>query len=412
MKMTGGNEQRAPVLEVQHLTKRFARRLRTSLRYGMIDTWRDLTGRQPRTGLGRDEFWAVEDVSFSLRAGESLGLLGANGAGKSTLLKMIAGLMKPDRGAIDVRGRVGALIELGAGMHPLLTGRENIRVNAAILGLSQREIDARMDEIIAFADLGEFIDASVHGYSSGMRVRLGFAVAAHVGPDLLLVDEVLAVGDVSFRMKCFKRIQELIDGGCSIVLVSHNVVDIARVCQRGLVLDKGHGSLQDTPEKAIALYQELAAHETEALPTQAKAWIDSVRLLTPEGRADGELETGDDLVMEVALAARELVRNVRLIVHIHSAALGILGAFGSPSSGVSWDVHDQVRVRVIVPRLPLLVGAYSVTVSLYGPATHEFLHDRRHVVSFRVTGPPVDGFGFGYCHTVAFEHRWETLEAE
>lgn len=402
----------APVLEVCNVSKRFARRLQTSLRYGVIDALRDMCGLATRQGLGHEEFWALNDVSFTVRRGESIGLLGANGAGKSTLLKIIAGLIKPDRGHVTVRGRVGALIELGAGMHPLLSGRENIRVNAAVLGLSQRELASKLDEIIAFADLGEFIDAPVQSYSSGMRVRLGFAVAAHLEPDLLLVDEVLAVGDVSFRMKCFQRIEKLMSAGTSLILVSHSVIDIARVCSRTLVLKCGRGSIAPSVEAGIALYQELGSAAASTRTANQEIWLESATLLPVTGRPPGTLFTGDQLSFDVHILSRVPRNNLRLIVHLYSSSIGMLGSFASPADGIVWSLQRNATIRVSLPELPLLVGAYSLSISLYGEGRQEYLDELSHAIRFQIAGPPIDGFGFGPCHTFAFAHKWETLECD
>jgi len=192
------------LIRVENVSKKFCRSLKKSLWYGMRDLSKEVLGRR-HGGDGElrpDEFWSVNDVSFELKRGECLGLIGPNGAGKSTLLKMLNGLIKPDQGRIEMRGRVGALIELGAGFNPILSGRENIYVNGSVLGLAKEEIDQKLDEIIEFSELDEFIDSPVQNYSSGMKVRLGFAVAAHMKPDILLIDEVLAVGDIGFRTKC------------------------------------------------------------------------------------------------------------------------------------------------------------------------------------------------------------------
>jgi lipopolysaccharide transport system ATP-binding protein len=184
------------------------------------------------------EFWAVKDISFELRRGECLGLIGHNGAGKSTLLKMLNGLINPDSGKITIKGRVGALIELGAGFSPILSGRENIYNNGAILGFTKKEIDAKLEEIIAFAELEEFIDMPVQNYSSGMKVRLGFAVAAQMEPDVLIIDEVLAVGDLAFRMKCYNKIMELLSS-TAIIFVSHSMPQISKITTICLLLKKG-----------------------------------------------------------------------------------------------------------------------------------------------------------------------------
>ena len=231
----------APVVQVEQVSKKFCRRLRYSLWYGLTDLAAELTGSNGKDELQlrQAEFLAVDDVSFEIRAGECIGLIGHNGAGKSTLLKMLNGLIRPDKGRITMRGRVGALIELGAGFSPVLTGRENIYINGAVLGFSKQEIDAKFDEIVDFAELHDAIDAPVQTYSSGMYVRLGFAVAAQLNPDIFLIDEILAVGDVAFRMKCFKHLLDSKRAGRTIVVVSHNMIDINRVCDGVVVMERG-----------------------------------------------------------------------------------------------------------------------------------------------------------------------------
>ena len=189
------------------------------------------TNRSQSSALRPGEFWAVSDVSFELKRGECLGLIGDNGAGKTTLLKMLNGLIKPDQGRIEMRGRVGALIALGAGFNPILTGRENIYVNGSVLGLTKKEIDAKFDEIVDFSGMEEFIDTPVQSYSSGMQVRLGFAVATAIEPNILLIDEVLAVGDMAFRIKCYNRIGRL-QKNAATILVTHDMSYLSTVCNR------------------------------------------------------------------------------------------------------------------------------------------------------------------------------------
>lgn len=239
------------LIKVDNVSKKFCRSLKKSLWYGMQDLGRELAGR-PHGGDGQlrpDEFWAVKDVSFEVKRGECLGLIGRNGAGKTTLLKMLNGLIKPDAGRIEMRGRVGALIALGAGFNPILTGRENIYVNASVLGLKKSEIDAKFEEIVEFAELGDFIESPVQSYSSGMVVRLGFAIAAKTEPEVLLLDEVLAVGDARFQVKCINRIRELQRSGVATILVSHNMTDIMRYTDTGIYLQdariKAGGTIRD-----------------------------------------------------------------------------------------------------------------------------------------------------------------------
>jgi lipopolysaccharide transport system ATP-binding protein len=215
-------------ISVENVSKKFSKSLRRSMLYGLSDLSRNMLGlRSHSERLREDEFWAVDDVSFEIKRGETVGLIGPNGSGKTSLLKMINGIFWPDRGRIQLRGRVGALIAVGAGFHPLLTGRENIYINGAILGMSKADIERNYDAIVDFADIGDFLDTPVKHYSSGMFVRLGFAVAVHSEPDILLVDEILAVGDRGFQTKCFKKMGELRQKGTTFVVVSHNVHIIA-----------------------------------------------------------------------------------------------------------------------------------------------------------------------------------------
>jgi lipopolysaccharide transport system ATP-binding protein len=224
--------------------------------YGMEDISRDLL-HLPNTSdkLRRDEFWAVDKVSFKVKRGECLGIIGRNGAGKSTLLKMLNGIIQPDKGKITIKGKVGALIEVGAGFHPMLTGRENVYVNGAILGMSKREIDKKFDEIVAFAELEEFIDMPVKHYSSGMYVRLGFAIATQIQPDILILDEVLAVGDVGFRQKCLARMS-LLMSNTAVVFVSHETSIIQRICTRGILLKNGNLQIDDIVDNVLNSYNE------------------------------------------------------------------------------------------------------------------------------------------------------------
>lgn len=201
------------------------------------------------------EFWALKDVSFSLKRGETLGIIGPNGAGKSTILKILAGVTKPTKGKVMVKGKVAPLIELGAGFHPELTGRENIYLNGSILGLRKAEIDKKFKNIVDFAELWDFIETPIKYYSSGMHMRLGFSVAISIEPEILLIDEILAVGDATFQKKCIQKMDEFKKKGVTIVFVSHNLGAIKDFCQRVIWLDKGRIKEEGGPEKVIAVYQ-------------------------------------------------------------------------------------------------------------------------------------------------------------
>lgn len=244
------------MLRVENLSKKFCRSLMRSLWYGVKDLASELLLRgEERTDLRRHEFWALKGVSFELHQGETLGLIGANGAGKSTLLKLINGLIKPDTGSISIRGRVGALISLGVGFNPVLTGRENIYVNAAVLGLRRKEIDRLLNEIIDFAEIGDFINSPVRIYSAGMKVRLGFSVASHMNPDILLIDEILAVGDSSFRERSYARLIDYKKRGGSVIFVSHNPLAVEAVSDRVMLLDHGHVVEIGEPFEVIQRYE-------------------------------------------------------------------------------------------------------------------------------------------------------------
>lgn len=248
------------LIKVENVSKKFCRSLKRSLWYGMQDIGAELLGRshQVQNGLPTlrpDEFWAVQDINFELKRGDCLGLIGRNGAGKSTLLKMLNGLLKPDTGRIEMRGRIGALIELGTGFNPILTGRENVYVNGSVLGFSKKEIDRKFEAIVEFAEIGDFIDMPVKNYSSGMKVRLGFAVAAQMDPDVLLVDEVLAVGDVGFKIKCYNEIYTLM-GKAAVIFVSHSMPQVGKICSKGMLMDQGRRGLfsHNVPEVIQAYY--------------------------------------------------------------------------------------------------------------------------------------------------------------
>lgn len=246
------------LLTVDSVSKKFCRSLKKSLWYGVKDLFAELKGdRGDLLTLRADEFWAVDKVSFELHEGETLGLIGPNGAGKSTLLRVVNGLLKPDHGSITIRGRMQALIALGAGFNPVLTGRENIYVNASVLGIPKSEVDKRFDEIVDFAGIPEFIDAPVQTYSSGMNVRLGFAVASHLEPDILLVDEVLAVGDEGFQTKCLNKIGDLKHNGTALVLVSHNMHTVSTYSDRILLKTSSGHQIYDEVSEGVRAYKNM-----------------------------------------------------------------------------------------------------------------------------------------------------------
>lgn len=245
------------VLSVRGVSKKFCRDLKKSLFYGVKDIAGDLTGLRTKSDrLRAKEFWALDCVSLQLRRGEALGLVGKNGSGKSTLLRIIAGLIRPDLGTVETKGRVAPLIALGAGFNPILTGRENIYANMAILGLSKPEIDERFDDVVEFAEVGDAIDSPVQTYSSGMAARLGFASAIHTEPDIILIDEVLAVGDIKFKTKCYNKLHELRQNQTSFIMVSHSSHSIATVCESAVYLQQGKTILTGDTLSVLNKYED------------------------------------------------------------------------------------------------------------------------------------------------------------
>jgi lipopolysaccharide transport system ATP-binding protein len=245
-------------LSFDHVWKKFKKGEKyDSLRELIPAMAKGLFSRNNKDELGKREFWALKDVSFEVKKGEALGIIGPNGAGKSTILKLFSGILKPNKGNIRVNGRLSALIEIGAGFHLDLTGKENIYLNGSILGMKKKEIDKKIDEIIEFSGISDFIDTPVKRYSSGMHARLGFSIAAHVEPEILLVDEVLSVGDAGFQAKCLKKMDEVMKGGTTIVFISHMVTQVARLCSIVLVLSQGEIKHYGDSDTAVKVYYDL-----------------------------------------------------------------------------------------------------------------------------------------------------------
>lgn len=259
------NESATPIVQVSNVSKKFCYDLKRSLWYGVKDIGKELMLRgknEQKVSLRNKEFWALQNISFELRQGESLAIIGANGAGKSTLLKLLYGLIKPDSGEIHIRGNIGAMIELGVGFDPVLSGRENIYIRAAILGLSRNKVTELLDQIVEFAELEKFIDSPVQYYSSGMVARLSFAVSAHLNPNLLLVDEILAVGDLDFQRKCTNHMLKYLASGGSIILVSHDLNHIQSTCKRGILLENGRLNFEGTAVEALNKYFQNQVNKT------------------------------------------------------------------------------------------------------------------------------------------------------
>ena len=296
--------------------KKFCKSLKNSMLYGALDILRSALGTIPDSSILRqDEFWAIEDINFELKRGESFGIIGPNGSGKTTLLKLLNGIFMPDKGKITIDGRMGALIQVGAGFHPMLSGRENIYINGAILGLSKNEIDKNFDSIVDFADIGDFLDSPVKFYSSGMYVRLGFAIAIHCRPDILLIDEILAVGDLKFQTKCLKFITaNILKNGCTVVFVSHNRYAIEDVCERALYIKKGKMIKMGRTTEVIGQY--LADIKTEEIASGVKLsssfnleGIIKIDFLDKEGVLKNQFKSGEQVRIRFYYSFKQRINN-------------------------------------------------------------------------------------------------------
>jgi lipopolysaccharide transport system ATP-binding protein len=365
------------LIRVEGVSKKFCRSLKKSLWYGMQDLGNEIRGRRHGGNgvLRPDEFWAVQDVSFELKRGECLGLLGRNGAGKTTLLRMLNGLIKPDAGRIEMRGRIGAMIALGAGFKPILTGRENIYVNAAVLGLAKHEVDKLIDEIIAFAEIDEFIDMPVQSYSSGMSVRLGFAVASTLVPDILILDEVLAVGDVGFRTKCFNRIYDLA-GRTAVILVSHSMPNVARIATRASVMSAGQTVFSGEVSKAIDIYESaFSSCEAQALRLLPGVTLGHVHINGSEGEREIEFESGAALIVSVGLQFPPHFEKLEVLLNFYTPDGALISQVSSDQCGTQLFLSrkQSALITIEIPALTLGSGKKMLSIYIRDDATNTIL---------------------------------------
>jgi lipopolysaccharide transport system ATP-binding protein len=365
----------------------------------------------------REEFWALRDVSFTVAHGETVGIIGPNGAGKSTVLKLIARIIEPTSGGIEVNGRVGALLELGAGFHPDLSGRENIYLNGSILGLSRAEIDQKLDAIIAFAELERFIDMPVRHYSSGMYVRLGFSVAVHTDPEILLVDEVLAVGDAAFQRKCLGKITKLQREGVTVMFISHSADTVRALCSRTIWLDEGEMVADGSTESVVARYLDHSWSTQEAITGpesdgerrwgNGKVRITQVRVLDEAGEEKRRFRVGDPLIVEMRYKADERVSKPVFGLAIHRGdGLHITGPNTQYSGEEILCIEGVGVVRYRIPSLPLLEGLYFVSVAVHNPEDTEMYDYHDRLRSFRVVGSTPRCYG---VTLVRGEWSWNTI---
>jgi ABC-type polysaccharide/polyol phosphate transport system ATPase subunit len=337
-----------------------------------------LRGRRARY----EEFWALKGIEFEVPVGSTFGVIGSNGSGKSTLLKCLTGILYPEKGRVTIEGRVSALLELGAGFHPELSGRENVYLNGAILGLTKKEINARFDDIVEFSGLPDFIDTPVKNYSSGMFVRLGFAVAAHVEPDVLLIDEVLSVGDESFQRKCAQKIEQFRRDGRTIVFVSHGLSQVEQICETVAWIDKGDLKMVGPAGEVISAYSGQSHNAVRVEGELGARWgsgeaeITSVKLLGADGQPLDVLTTHDPLTIAIDFRTfrplQDIVVNMRIDTMNGHAVWGTSTRRCSKSIGL---VDGEAHAVMTMPHFPILEGTYELTLAV---TDHTEMHPFDH----------------------------------
>ncbi len=347
-------------------------------------------GRQIVSGDHTEEFWALRDVSFDIDPGDVIGIIGSNGAGKSTLLKILSRITEPTRGRICLNGRVASLLEVGTGFHPELSGRENIFLNGAVLGMNRREILKKFDEIVAFAEVEKFLDTPVKRYSSGMYVRLAFAVAAHLEPEILVVDEVLAVGDINFQKKCLGKMSDVSKGGRTVLFVSHNMAAVRSLCPRGVVLEKGHVAFEGPVIEAIEHYSNHSVAEVCSKWTRNDSPTQSpIRIHQIESRLSGKqpcIKLHCDIAIECSQSCSRYFMAADIFHQSHSPIAQALPETECFIEGTP-GIHD-VHLEIDLP--PLIPGIYSVDFWA-GPHYKTGYDYVKKTISFEITESPIAG---------------------
>ncbi len=375
------------LIKVENLSKKFCKDLKTSLWYGVKDLAANVLGKQEEGKLRAKEFWAVKDINFTLRRGECLGLIGHNGAGKSTLLKMLNGLINPDEGKITIKGKVGALIELGAGFNPILTGRENIYNNGAILGFTKAEIDSKVEEIIDFSEIREFIDMPVQNYSSGMKVRLGFAVAAQMEPDVLLIDEVLAVGDLGFVLKCFKTIDRILPH-TAVIFVSHSMPMVSRICNKIILMENGVAKFNgDDVSKAIDLYyKRFTNNESNIVFDDGSLELLEVKMVDAITNNEiQEIHWGEDLKFYFRFKKKRIIKQPKFTVIFFDKEQRPIASLNKNDDILNLSVTDnEISFYIQHEKIELSKGVYSIRIVVSKNRNNEPVLTVSDILTFQV----------------------------
>ena len=370
-----------------------------------------LAGR--RSAAEESIFWAVRDVDFSIHRGEAVGIVGPNGAGKSTVLKLLAGILRADAGRVVVNGRLAALIEVGAGFHGDLTGRENVFLNGAIMGMTREEIRSKLDAVVDFAGIDQFLDTPVKRYSSGMYARLGFSIAAHIDPEILLVDEVLSVGDAVFRLRCLERMRELVRTGTTLVFVTHNLDQMQAICGRAVVLEKGRSAFQGASKDAVAHYMDAMSRAYAARPSDmagsgggnGAVEVTDLRFLTETGDELVWLRSRDAVTAEVTLRLPRPIPRMVVELNMRASASDNLLSLNSGRDGRFFEGHAGAQTIVLtLPHLPVCGGQYFWNLRVWDAdrGTTELDTPFRYPMVVTDDGPQTGA--------LSLEHAWGVLE--
>lgn len=361
------------VIKVEGLGKKFTRSLKRSMFYGATDVARNMLGISYDPGIIRKgEFWSLDDVNFELKKGEALGVIGQNGSGKTTLLRLINGIYPPDKGTIMVKGKIGALIAVGAGFHPHMTGRENIYLNGTILGMTKEEINLKYNDIVAFADIGEFIDAPVATYSSGMSVRLGFAIAIYSNPEIILADEVLAVGDLSFTLKCYRKITEFRDNGGTLILVSHGISLVRNTCNHTIWMDQGKVRMYGPTQEVCDAYEKFMLEKDHAsystlgaiINNDDQVHIDKVEFLDKNDQPVDAFTIGDRFKTRIHYDCKRRVNNpVFSVSLLNPENITVISNFTKYDNFTMEYVEGKGYIDFVVDKLIARPAEYKVTIT-------------------------------------------------
>ncbi len=403
------------VIKVEGLHKKFCQSLKRSMFYGTIDATKSIFGLPiENVDLRKKEFWALQDINFELKRGETLGLIGQNGSGKTTLLRLLNGLFPPDKGKITIRGRIGALIAVGAGFHPHMTGRENIFLNGTILGMTKPELKRKFDEIVDFAEIGDFIDSPVATYSSGMTVRLGFAIAIHCDPDILLLDEILAVGDGRFQQKCFSKIAKFLKNGTSVVFVSHSMPIVQMICKDAAFMDKGKILAYGKVEDVVGFYyNKCAVNVFETNEIGKNNFISTynisyqyLKFYNEKGEETRTFQSGDDIIAEWRYEMQNEIKNVSVYFGMANDGFTHSGY----STAKTYDnykvekINSDTICRIRIKKPYLSPGDYIVSIGLWDENLQDCYYN-----DYESTGK-IKIFSSNKIHTrFQFDHEWNVI---